>query len=416
MSVSIGRAALNDLYGLSVRGDRVSFRTEIDFGSVDRMKAVRQQLAGLVANRDEEVVPFAWSEDSSLDGFYRVIGVDVPSSDMALSTGWISDVQIELERIPGFGNPTFEVTAQSVVRTNGHGVTAPSGIIASALVNSGNYYDLRPSLLSATQSSQKVDDGGSGGTLYTWKATAPVALTAYRYSTPPSEYYDGTCMVEAKFGSSWYPITGRQFPRGRQWRISNGFVRLVSSEGAAGELYGKFEVFDQYSLAWESQLVAHAASSGTSGQYIGAPGGTAVIATPTILRNSPEQVAVKVTDFYNGEWTYSLQRGAWVVVTSWTLGTAAKWGTGFAPSAYAASTSFTGGVARTSNDANGNRMVFGVAEAMTADTTNGYCYQSSFATSGTAWWGIDYGGGGRTTVLRDEFLAAASVRQRVVIR
>lgn len=411
MSVTIGRASLDDLYDLRVRGNRVSFRTDIEGADVYEMKALRQQLAGLADNRDETVVPFTWSEDATLDGFYRVVGTSIGSSDVMLSTGFVPEVDVELEQIPGFANPWFEVTTQSVVRTNGHSVTTPSGVVAHSIVENTYTHDLRPSLTSASSSSLLHADGGTNAiTIY--KATAPVALTSYRFSVLPAAFYYASCRLELSIGGTWYPMVGRQIPEGYQWRISNGIVRLTAASGAAAD--GTFEAWDNTTEAWESQDVAHWTTSAL-GPRIGLPTVTGQPPRVSVLRNSPEQVAVRAAG-NNYEMDYSIQRGARHVSASFTSATAATYGAGFGAASIAASTSFTGGIARTSNDANGNRMIFGTAAAASYSTTNGAAWLSSAATSGSMWWGIDLAGAGVTTVRRDEFMAVASMCQRVVVR
>jgi hypothetical protein len=413
MTVTIGRASLNDLYDLSVRGRRVSFTVDIEGSDIYGMQALRQQLAGLVDNRDEEVVPFTWSEDSSLDGFYRVVSVDVPSADLMLSNGFVPEVAVELEQIPGFATTAFEVTTMSVVRTNGHGITAPVGVVATELFNTNGYEtDLRPVLSSASGSSRFTSDGSAIIVPFTW--TAPLALTSMRFTSPPASFYVGACRLEVKINGTWYTMVGRQIPAGCLWRISNGIVRLTPATSWSAD--GTFEMWDELgSASWESRAVSHW-SNGALGTKIGFPHST--FPTPVVLRNSPEEVVVKVASSAgrNQDFTYRIQRGARIVSFSFTAAVAQKIGIGYAAADFAGSTSFTGGIARTASDSAGNRLAFGMAAASSYDTGSGAAWMTTAATSGSGWIGADLGGAGVTTALRDEFLGACSWRQRVIVK
>lgn len=408
MSVTIGRAALNDLYDLRVRGNRVSFRTDIEGTDANHMKALRQQLAGLVGNRDEEVVPFAWSEDASLDGFYRVVGVDVPSTDVTLVNGYVPEVQVELEALPGYANPWFEVTFQAVARTNGHGVTAPDGTIGFP-VDTTDVYNYEWGVLAPSSSTTVAD-----GSIREATVTAPQALSSARFATTPAAFYVGGCQIEVKYGSTWYPVVGRQIPRNTVWRISNGKTRLTSANGATA---GTLEVWDTVALAWQSTNVKHQQALGASG--IGLGDGSKQPAV-TILRNSPEQVVVQATGPLTTGATnhlkvaYSLGRGAGHISCSWTCSTAIEFG----PSAASvtAMTSTSRGLYQTTADASGNRLWLSSAQSFTASTVNGYLYNTGSLTAGQhefyLWPTNSTPGDGLT----DQFLCAISQTQRIVVR
>jgi len=413
MSVTIGRASLNDLYDLSVRGRRVSFKVDIEGSDIYGMQALRQQLAGLVDNRDEEVVPFTWSEDSSLDGFYRVVSVDVGSADLMLSNGFVPEVAVELEKVTGFSAPWFEVMTQSVVRTNGHGITTPASIVATWPVGLAwnPDIDLGPTLTSGASSFTRRVSDGSNITLRTY--TAPLAATSYRYNVEPANFYVDACKIEVKYGSTWYPVVGVDAPRVSTWRISNGTVRLTANGSSAGT----FEVWDNTAGAWESRDVIHWQNGST---YL--PIG--LTAPMTIARNSPEQVTVRVgtgTSVFALSWYYSLRRGARLVSGSWSSSSAQKYGFGFDSAHFAGATAITGGVRATSNDANGNRMVFGTAAANSSDLVNGATWYTTGATSGSAWIGVELdgstaSGGSTASDLVDQFIGAVQWRQRIIVR
>ncbi len=424
MSVTIGRASLDDLYDLRVRGSRVSFRTDIEGSDVYEMKALRQQLAGLADNRDEEVVPFTWSEDATLDGFYRVVGTSVGSSAVMLSTGFVPEVDVELEQIPGFAKPTWETTTSSVVRANVHGITsgtAPSSVVGS-FVSAPTWSvdaDWMPSGFTIISRPVQSGVGGGGGAYLGHQiilSFGPQTLTSFRVNGPAANFYDWGCQVEIEWTSGvWYPVVGRDVPQDARWRISNGLVRLTSAKSGTP---GTIEMWD--GTGWESRNVTHwDASAPTFG--IGEPQ-TGYFGSLAILRNSHEQVTVQTTGYFRTT-TYSVARGCHhVEYTNYSR--AGSWlGIGLDSSHAAACTAITGGLRATSNDANGNRVVFGMADTFSSSTANGGIW-SSGATSDRAnagFVGFELNGSGaaaRNTAqeIAYNFYAPAALRQRVVVR
>lgn len=406
MTVTIGRASLADIFDVRLSGRRLTFTTDIEAASADEMKAIRQQLAGLVDNRDEEVIPFAWSDDPTLDGFYRVASVNIPSTEVMLTSGFIPDVEVELEQVPGYANPWFEVMVQAVARTNGHGVTAPQGQIAFPY-DATDTYSYEWGVLPPSGTSTVAD-----GTVRDALVTAPLSLTSVRYSTTPAGFYVGSCRIEVKYGSTWYPVVGRQIPRNTLWRISNGRTRLTCANGATS---GTLEIWDAVALAWQSANVKHVQVLGPSG--IGLGDGSKQPSV-TILRNSPEQVVVQVTGPLTSgatnhlKVTYSLGRGAYFIAVAWTCSTAIEFG----PSATAAtpSTATARGLYQTTPDANGNSLWFAAAQSFNVSLVAGFLYNAVSATSGQhefALTNLAPGDG-----LTDYFLCAISQTQRVVNR
>jgi len=408
MTVTIGRASLADIFDVRLSGRRLTFTTDIEAASADEMKAIRQQLAGLVDNRDEEVIPFAWSDDPTLDGFYRVASVNIPSTEVTLTSGFIPDVEVELEQVPGYANPWFEVMVQAVARTNGHGVTAADGQIAFPYDTTDTYsyeWGVLPPSGTATVADGSVRDA---------TVNAPLSLTSVRYATTPAGFYVGSCRIEVKYGSTWYPVVGRQIPRNTLWRISNGRTRLTCANGATS---GTLEVWDTVALAWQSANVKHQQTLGPSG--IGLGDGTKQPAV-TILRNSPEQVVVQVTGPLTSGGTnhlkvaYSLGRGAPHIAVAWTCSTSIEFG----PSATAVtpSTSTARGLYQTTADANGNRLWFSAAQSFTASTANGFLYNTASATAGQHEFYLHPINSVPGDALTDVFLCAISQTQRVVNR
>jgi hypothetical protein len=427
MSMTLGRTVIDDPDDVKVSGDSLTLTVEMNASSAAEMKAKRQQLSGLVGNRDEEAFPLTWTDDSTFDGFYRVTGLSIPSSIVMLTTGYVPPAQISLTRVGGYANPWFELTTQSVVRTNGHGITTPSTIIATGPaqpVSSDNVVDLYPDLGSATTS--PIRNTSDGYELRCFRDPAPQSLTSVRFVARPEWFYKGAATLEVQYGTStWYPVVGTQLydhgattPGGSPisaWRLSNGIVRMTSTTGFSSSATGTFEVWDNGAGAWETQP-----AFGFSGQ--GGPGNVgprAIIKAPVVVRNGPEQVIVRVQSSRLSE-TWSIQRGAHFVTCD-LYDPAAAGGSKIGLTGVAG-TAITGGVRETSNNATGNRMVFACvagAIARSADTANTAVQPSSAATSQTFMVGVELAGSGAATGnaaadLVDQFVGAVAWRQRIV--
>ena len=415
MTLTIGRVSgLRPKKGSpSISGNRVTFEGTIVSTSNLQLQALRHQLLGHSDNEDEKVVPVTWASDANFDGFYKVMKVSCQLRGP--STGLYADFSVDLERVTGYSNPWFEVMTQAIVRTNGHSVTAPTTILATYGTSTGET-DFRPSLVSPTLSAARYDE--SGQLISIFEFVAPVAATQYRSLVFPSTYYTGSCKIELKFGSTWYPMVGRDIPKSTVWRISNGLVRFTAASGALGATPGTFEIWDQVAQAYDSAPIAHW-TNGAPSSAIGYGSGLTV-SSLTVIRNSPEQVVVRCAGAHQ-DYTYSIQRGAYLVTGAWTDTAAIKGGAGSATAGGIAGTAITGGIRRTANDANGNRMVYGVAAAKATDLVNTGVWYNVAATSGTVFWGCEMNGsaaiaGDTAAALVEQFLGAVSWQQRIVPR
>ena len=427
MTLTLGRTTIADMDGPSIKvvGDALEFTAELDATSVAHLKAMRQQLAGYVSNPDEEAIPLTWTEDSTFDGFYRVQSISIPSSEQQLNSFYVPPVTFSLRRVGGYANPWFEITTQSVVRTNGHSITTPSTIIATGPAqptSSDNVVDLYPDLGSATTSPIRYTSDGYE--LRCFRDAAPQTVTSVRYVARPEWFYKGAATLEVQYGTStWYPVVGNQLydhgattPGGSPisaWRLSNGIIRMTSTTGFSSSATGTFEIWDNGAAAWETQPAFGWTSNGGPGNL----GPRAIIKAPVIVRNSPEQVTVRIQSSRISE-TWSIQRGAHFV-TGNVYDPAASAGYEIGLSGVAG-TSITGGVRETSNNGTGNRMVFATAAARAADTANTQVqHNASPWTSQTFMVGCELAGssaatGNAAADLVDQFIGAVAWRQRIV--
>lgn len=416
MTITFGRCSLpGDPFNATVNGDQVTFGFHIlpaVANDVASMKALRQQLYGLINNVDEPIVPITWSLDSSFDGFYAPQSVSLPA-DVALratTTGRLVQCSISFRRVIGYANPRCEVTTDSVLITNDHSLTVPPAVIAATLPSPNiSEVDLRPSLTGATAISRTADNG-SVVTAYT--LATPVSTTRYRFPVTPALFYTGACKIEYSLdaGSTWYVAVGRDIPRATMWRIGNGLIRLTSADGTNA---GTLEVWD---TAYESRSICHVTNGSTGPGIGGGSTATSSGATLSILQNAPECCIVRVVG-NNLDWTYKMNRGERHFTADWTCTTATKFGIGY--SATVACTSITGGLVTTSNDANGNKLVFSLPVAQTKDTTNGRTNAATATTSGTVMAGVVLAGssaisGDAAADLINQYIGAVTSAQQVV--
>lgn len=434
MTLTIGRCTFTaEPHGVSHSGNQLTIQVPIGSAtsvSSDAYNAMRQQVLGLVDNADEPVVPVTWTLDSQYDGFYRVTSVSVDVGQLVFQNRYSRDCSITLERLIGYAAPEFEITTQSVVRTNVHAITTPScvvGVFQTPSSTNAYQYDLGSLRSSTTTTTATVD---TGDTITIFKANAPTTTTSWTFAVAPAKFYVGACRVEVRRSGTWYTVTGRSvdITAGTVWRISNGLVRVTSFDGST---HGTFEVWDQTASggvgAWESTSIQHVyvptsginAGNTVAGGKVGATPNQGYAGPIAILRNAPEQVTVRVRGI-NEMVTWSLQRGAYNAMCTFNSanpgGASGIQGVGLAFATNTACTAFTGGIWQTSADANGNGLTFSNPSSNAfVSTANG---QLATTLTGTMAVGSNLGATNSTVAAlrRDEFFGAVSWRQQVIIR
>jgi hypothetical protein len=417
MTLSIGRTVLDDPDVVKVSGDSVEFTVELDASSGAEMRALRQQLANLVGNRDEEVVPVVWTDDDTFDGFYEPMSLSIPSQGLMLENGYLPPMTVGLRRIGGgYANPRFEVSCTNVTRTNAHGLSG-SNVIAIPGSGTSLTYDIDEFGGVALTDTRPTADGIS---MYVLVAGDPNGLS-YQFDVQAVDFYNATCSIEIDYSGSgdWYPLVGRQIPRATRWRLSNQIVRLTSGRGAVPASFG---VWDG---GWESQDIAHLdgfSTVRTLGQY--APGITSAAADRdiafTVLRNSPEMVSIRYSTF-GDHVTWTLARGARHASCNWFVSDSQVGSSpfGIGMTTGTAGTSITGGVVQTTGAA-GNQLIFATAEARTADTANTRVRNTTGSTTGTHFVGVRVGPSpgalNDTGAIVAEMMSGLTCRQRVIGR
>jgi len=320
------------------------------------------QLMGMVDNPDEDVFPLVWSSESMYDGFYAVEDASWSWLNDGSSRAAVAAWSLTLRRVSDYSSPKAEIQYVGTLRTNAHSITTTPGFVsinAAAQAVSTVETLFSPDRTTDDGVSLKIiniTNGGSG---------------AVSFEPVPDEFYDGRTAVEVLAADGeWYPAVGRQIGRvaASSVRLTNHYARL--SVSAAGVV--THAIYDSTAAAWESATFTLSVSEYGMSSYSALDEWSA----PTIIRNDGDTVVVR----YNATSSSAPELGATFVTVTLRVGDAfAFLGLAsalfldykFGASSTTAATSITGGLRRTSNDANGNRWAISTPMIFAADTTNG---------------------------------------------
>jgi hypothetical protein len=358
MTLTIGRASGLQLNEIATSGDSLSLSGFIVAASENEFKARRQQLLGLVDNDDEDVFPLTYTLDSTLDGYYRVSGVDVsPFTTIHNGTG---QFRLNLRRVPGYRVPLLEVVHTAVQLEGTVGLHSPNGVAAypqGAAVGTSS-----PNYVRATESGTVWISNYGGEETISFSCVVPAA-----------DHYDGAAAVETLIGGVWYPMVGQQSfdTSAGNWRLNNGAFRFTVN--ASGQM--SYDVWN--GSAWE------AGSTSFRFQYNAVT--LTAVTSARVLRNDPTtatirmQFATSLTTVTTQMFTVdiSLRRGLRHVDIVRTTGGANLDTFALQAITATASTSMLTNryIRQTSNDGSGNRFVIGGSLAGTLDLVNGrYTY------------------------------------------
>jgi hypothetical protein len=317
---------------------------------------------------DEPVIPFtygtalAFREQDRLDGYYFVESTKV---DWVKLASGVFSWEAQLVRTPGFQAPLFEVLTSGAQR-------------ASAAVTADTW------VAYPEEATMVQFAGGGSGSLVTLEAEEGlVHLTthgsAFAEDTvlmmlEPDIFYQNACRIE-HWLDGFQVVTDRQIPNDptEAWRIGNGLVRMTLDSVGRPQV----QHWDNVAAAWENKSYK-VVYDGVTATNIGAP------STITILRNSPVSVSVRVgwsledsprTVVYGD---FTLHRGSPIVdCRLFTIGGDTK-SLGVFLQTGEASTSYTGGIGATGDDAAGNRyQILCNTTANTKSTGSGGVYLTS---------------------------------------
>lgn len=301
MSLTIGRAVLNAPMTVSQSGDSVSFSLSIDSswltGGVAQAKALWQQITGLANNPDEPVIPVAWSDNPAMDGWYRVSSASVEPYVTFLLNGTMR-AQVQLERLKGgWAKPTIDTMWRYAVRTNTKGIVSVTGSPIQAVTDDNT--------LESSSTFAAAYTTATGG-IRVYSGSVANNGVYSQSAGPNSLSQPGSCLLEIDYTGSgaWYPVIGSQIsmPVGRNWRISNGLVRVSLSTASAGRL--QVEI---WTGSWEAlPLLRRWNSTATYFGLLTATDTASRVLEPIVLRNSPDCVVVAMESMKE---MFTLQRG-----------------------------------------------------------------------------------------------------------
>lgn len=324
-----------------------------------------QQILGLVRGDDERVVPVAYTSEASLNGFYRVLDAAVLHDRGTVRAAGYLEWAVQLEELTTWRLPRVEYPTDYGLRVNSHSITAFDMTVAVP----GAMKMYSPPFTTDANTSRPVSDGSSVVIIQDIGATTTGTSGIGKLVIPADDYYHGGCRVEFNTeGAIWRTAVGRiSFPATGSLRISNGLVRATIVYGTAASSDLDIEWWD--GTQWDTATDFYLEGVGTHGEL--------VYYSAEILRNTPERVVVRFTtemsSISDGVATvdFSLRRGLrWLhCLCESAVAPATGWRAGFGTST--PSTSITGGVRRTSDNAGGNREILTGPSATTVDTANG---------------------------------------------
>ena len=415
--ITLGRITLPRTSTVDIDGRTVEISGSMQSTTLLAATVLRQQLVNMGDNPDEPVVPVTWSEDSSVNGFYRVVSSGVQlDRERSLRGSYHHLWDVVLEQVPGWNAPLVESTIVGAVRTNSHSLTSTDTRPWHAVPNTAEGYteyfsgQSSRTIAAADGSTIRHYDGGASTGEDHYFDAAP------QFYLPAADWYDAACSIQITdqvvVGTQWLSDPA-------DWLLSNELVKVEPGASA-----GQFKVSHWDGSAWDAVTY-------TLGLFA-TPWAALTVAPHAIrvLRNGPEMAGIRLA--YTGmdigtiteDWSYTLdlsvRRGARYIeglfIGSGPLG---QWGVG--RTATEAATALTGGIRATANDAAGNKFVLASPRATTNDLTEGRIYATSaLAGSYPFMVGCDVGGAASLPLssqgLIYEYMAVQGEVQRVTSR
>lgn len=351
--------------------------------------AVEAAHGNVVGLRDAAVVPVVFTDKDSLTGFYRVSGAR--SAYEKLQSGAVATAtwELALTRVGTGRDVEIESRVLRIARPDDLAGTQTASFWHAPAVGAPSYFT-GPTVPSGT-----IDRVGEDGTVRVY--TGIPADTA-RWTIRAEDYLRGA----ARIVCDGIRRAGLISPAAAAWSLSNSLVQVTGS-GAAIVL----TCFDSGTY----RSPATFAFTVNGAPLTGAP-------ELTILRNEPEEVAVRLSyQAAPGQVLVdlALRRGARFVT-----GVVKRHGAGVlgvVETGTAATTAVTGGVRRSSADADGNRFVLGSARNATLDAANGAITLSgALRLDFFAGHEVGSGAGDLYADLLAQYLGSSGERARVIRR
>jgi hypothetical protein len=227
MPCQLGRAELPSPSFIRQEGDRLRVgHTGYAFDG-EEGKVMAAQVCGY-PNVDEPVIRFTYdpySVTGQIDGFYVCVSTSVDWVKLAANLfSWEAD----LERIPSWQIPLWELVSGGTVRSNAHSIAIGATIpTVGAPVGA---FSATPGFETAA-----TRTGEEGAVPVFYDATTP---TTYRvapsWKVAAADVEKGAARLEVYGGPGWDVVVGRQVQNlPTAWRISNSLVRCTATLTAA---------------------------------------------------------------------------------------------------------------------------------------------------------------------------------------
>lgn len=341
---------------------------EVALADPDDAIALRNQLWEIEENADL-ILPITWVEDPTIDGYYFIDNARLDLTEASMSGYY--PFKVSATRLGSSGKVAIESKLTVGLRANAHSITTaaePIFGLPQGAVSTDHYADPMGWAVGAT-----VSRIGENGTVKVMRGV-PLTQKSFIYGLPASAYYDGAAAIEFSNGTTWVTVPGLDCPNEpANLRLTNDLLRFTLNA-----TNGRIEIAHYDGAAWDAERV-----------YIFSAG--AIVSAwkfVSVIRNDPGAVTIRLVQQATFGFTdpvyldVTVRRGSRLVEFRGSVhsdGTAVAWkirnvGT-------VASTSITGGVRDTSNDAAGNRSVLMSSTSVTDDLVNGAITSASL----TSW-------------------------------
>jgi hypothetical protein len=410
-SLTVGRFTVDATDKADITGsDQLSISGEITESTLAAAQARRQQCLGLIGDTDQPVVPFTYTEDSTLNGFYRVASGSVTTIPVSLVV-FSFKFELRLTRVPNYTQPVIEICTSGPDRAD-----KPGGVTSapwSAVPDDAQGYDQAGA---TTVYKTRTGPGGS----VKWYGAAAYSGPAYgRCLIAPGDWYD----MAATISVDGYPVQGRQIPgEGNEidWIIGNGLIEVRGvgvSGGSGGSYLADLFMPNNAGTGWGTGYgLQFGWYDGSNFQNVYPAGSIYVV------RNTPEECILGLrlsthtaatNDSYSVDLHLRLRRGAFYVECYFTSNITLKHG--IKTNSVVSTAAFGGsneGMRASGDDGDGNRLVAFTTLTNTQDG-NGRIYATTAAKKVNLGIGCERAGGSsvapnRNTDLRDQYMVAAS--------
>lgn len=368
MSITLGRIGTDGItfteaMQFQMSGDDLNVTgTQRSLSNLNDWVAFRDQLRGLSNNLDEPVVPFTSTNDSSLNGYYRINSTSCVTDPNAQHGFWMQ-WSVSMTRVTDYRLPGIESRLISAHRSfpTGLGVSPNSWwAVPTHVTETG---------LGGASLTRAVDD--STNTVNVWTSS----VTGLQpYSLGASHWYEGGCKAEYLYGSNYRQIVGRSIQQDQTTsvRFGNGIIRCTLAGSSAAQLNTSVFYSGSYSTPKVWDLVVSGASS-------------AVWTSVSLVTNSTHLQrwrAVASVPIGGGAgfpfWVdVAIRRGAPFIEIAITDTADASTNIGIKRDTSEAGTNITDGIRATSNDGDTHRYIIASGGGYATNTTVGQLTSTS---------------------------------------